>query len=94
MFCAFQNVAPLFTTHLCFNRFIDQFKNPVTSARAEDTHSWKAVGSDSWISGREEMMMSRKKVYYLHLDDWDISASVLLICLFRFISLNMKKKKK
>ena len=47
MFCAFGKIAPSFTTHMCFNRFIDQFKNPVTLARAEDTRSWKAVDSDS-----------------------------------------------
>ena len=61
IFCAFANRAPLFSTHMGINQCIDQFRNPVTSTRAEDIHRWKAVGSEPWFPGREKMMISRKR---------------------------------
>ena len=60
IFCAFANRAPLFSTHMGINQFIDQFRNPVTAKRAEDIHRWKAMGSESWFPGREETMVSKK----------------------------------
>ena len=53
MWRVFANIETMFTTHMCFNQFIDHFRNPVTLARAEDIHSWTAVGSGSWFPGRE-----------------------------------------
>ena len=54
-------VEALFTTHICSDEFIDQFRNPVTSGRTEDSHSWKTMGSGSWFPGREGVMISRKR---------------------------------
>ena len=49
-------------TRMCINQFIDRFRNPVTSTRAQEIRSRKVMGRNGNFKG---------KVYYLHTDDCD-----------------------
>lgn len=93
MFSVFADIAHLFTKPTCINQFINQFRNPLTSARAEEVHRESHVSRimTSWERWNEDF---KENIFYLHPADCNTLVLWCYMCSFSFNSIKRKKSVK